>query len=313
MNSKKKKALQTAIIVCGAVVYLITVVLQLKFMIPGGPLKQRGNAANGLIAQFQVMDSVLLVIFTKKKGFLTQALLNFLNTSLVFAALIKTANVGSIPGAVIPLTTIATASILYSYISKTERINTELKESYQQAIEQNRIIQEKDESLRFLAYYDRLTGMPNRQLFNEELEKRISSGSGCIVLYADIDDFREINDTYGHATGDDIIREYSQKLTDYCGDSIFAAKLGGDQYAMILDGAFDKEDVTKFVDRVANIFSTPVKIRGDVFSLSASYGSAAFPTDSRSAEDLFRCAEEAMFKAKSQGKNKLVFHSDREE
>ena len=277
---------------------------------PAGTTRSSSNGANGVIGQIMVVISVGLVLLAKKKGFITAAVLNGFNSLFVlFTQYIGNGNKGALPGVVVSALSIVICFIIYFYVSRTEKMNAELTESYQQAIEQAHMIEEKDESLKFLAYYDRLTEMPNRQSFIDELDERIGKNSSCTVIYCDIDDFKQINDNFGHNIGDELLIQYSDKLKEYCGDDIFAAKIGGDEYGFILGAGYNAEDVINVVNGIAGIFSTQVNIRGDVFAITASYGAATFPNDSRSSEDLFRCAETAMFTAKAQGKRQLCFYS----
>lgn len=276
------------------------------------PAKQGGpktNGLNGVIGQIQVVVAVSLVLLCKKLGFLTVSVLCGTNALFVlFTQVLSGKNPGALPGVVVSALSIVICFIIYFYVSRTEKMTAELTESYQQAIEQTRIIEEKDETLKFLAYYDRLTQMPNRQSYMDELDGRINSNSSCTVIYCDIDDFKQINDNFGHNIGDELLIKYSEKLQEYCGSEIFAAKIGGDEFGFILGAGYNGEDIINVVNGIANIFGTQVDIRGDVFALTASYGAATFPNDSRSSEDLFRCAETAMFTAKAQGKRQLCFY-----
>ena len=336
MEPKKKRDNTIIFLVIGIVLYLALFMLNSRMSRPAGaggnaaggppssvsqsedqnaggpPASAQGgasNGANGIIAQIMVVDSVALVLLAKKKGFITAAVLNGFNTLFVlFTQVIARGNSNALPGVVVSAISILTCFIIYFYVSRTEKMNAELTESYQQAIEQTRIIEEKDETLKFLAYYDRLTQMPNRQSYIDELETRISSNTACTVVYCDIDDFRQINDSFGHNIGDELLLQYSEKIQQYCGDDIFAAKIGGDEFGFILGEGNTAEDVINVVNGIANIFGTQINIRGDIFAVTASYGVAVFPTDSRSSEDLFRCAETAMFAAKAQGKRQLCFY-----
>ena len=272
-----------------------------------GILHQGNSSIQGIIAQVQVLLSVIMVLTNRKKGLITAVALNLANTVylIVFVSFIRK---GSLPaGAIVSLVTVAIAAILYAFLAKNEKMHDDLAKSYQEAIETNRIIQEKDEVLQYLAYYDRLTQMPNRQLFMETLEEHIASGDECSVIYVDLDDFRRINDNYGHSTGDELLVSYAKKIEALCGDDAFAAKIGGDEFGIILGSGLTADDVYVFVTRMSEIFDTPIDIRGEVFTTTASFGAATFPQDARSAEDLFRCSETAMFTAKSGGKNQLCF------
>lgn len=277
-----------------------------------GPLEglsRSGNASiQGVIAQIQVLLSVVMVLTNRKKGMIAAGALNLFNALYLLAfTFVRSGGKAFPPGIVVSLVTVAIAAIIYAFLARNDKMHEELAESYQEVIENNRIIQEKDEVLQYLAYYDRLTQMPNRQMFMENLEESIANGEEVNIIYVDLDDFRRINDNYGHSTGDELLVAYSRRIEQLCGDDAFAAKIGGDEFGVILGSGLTADDIYVFVTRMSEIFDTPVEIRGEVFTTTASFGAASFPMDARSAEDLFRCAETAMFTAKSGGKNQLCF------
>jgi diguanylate cyclase (GGDEF)-like protein len=268
------------------------------------------NGLAGVIGQIEVVASLLMVLFAFKKGFIAGCIFNGVNAFFVlFMQVIKADNKGALPGCAVSLISIVTLSIIYHYVKKTRKINDELSESYEKAVEQANLLKEKDESLQFLAYYDTLTAMPNRAMFIDNLNERLKESKNTTILYIDLDNFRHINDTFGHNLGDDLLKIYAERLHKLCGKEIFAAKIGGDEFGMILGEEYaSAEMVNNFAASVAREFSEPINIRGDVFSITASFGASNFPNDTRSAEDLFRCAETAMFTAKANGKNQLCFY-----
>ncbi|MCR5121071.1 MAG: GGDEF domain-containing protein [Ruminococcus sp.] len=268
---------------------------------------------SGVIGQIEVVASLLMVLFAFKKGFITAILLNGSNAMFVlFKEVIGSGHTSALPGVAVSLISIVTVSIIYHYVSKTRKINDELTDSYEKAVEQANMLKEKDQTLQFLAYYDTLTGMPNRALFIDKLNERLKESRNSTILYIDLDNFRHINDTFGHNLGDDLLKIYAERLNKLCGNDIFAAKIGGDEFGLILGEDYAlPEMVNSFAGQVAREFSEPINIRGDVFSITASFGASNFPNDTRSAEDLFRCAETAMFTAKANGKNQLCFYMRR--
>lgn len=278
-----------------------------------GPLtglaKSGNNSINGVIGQLQVMLTVIMVLTNRKKGFIVATALNLINALYIgiITILIKGSKNG-IPGVFVALFAIVILAIIYFFTIRNDKMHEDLTKSYEQAIENNRIIKEKDEVLSYLAYYDRLTQMPNRHSFMENLEERVASGDDCTIIYIDLDNFKNINDTYGHSLGDELLVSYAKKLENLCGEDNFVGKIGGDEFGIILHSGMSQNDVINFVSSLQSIFGEPVNIRGDVFSITASYGAANFPTDSRSSDDLFRCAESAMFNAKANGKNQLCFY-----
>ncbi|MBR6986236.1 MAG: GGDEF domain-containing protein [Ruminococcus sp.] len=277
-----------------------------------GPLKgmsRGGSSVSGIIAQLQVMISAILVLTNKKRGFITAVILNVFNLGFItLFSIVLAKNFNALPGVAVALCTLIISGIIYYFTQKTDKMHEELTKSYEQAIENNRIIQEKDEVLSYLAYYDRLTQMPNRHSFMENLEERIASGGDCTIIYIDIDNFKIINDTFGHSTGDELLVQYANRIEALCGENNFAAKIGGDEFGIILHSGYSSNDIINFVAQLQSVFSDTINLRGDDFSLTASFGTANFPSDARSTEDLFRAAESAMFSAKANGKNQLCFY-----
>lgn len=279
-----------------------------------GPLEGlkhvNNNFINGVIGQAQIFVCVAVTLITGKAGFIASSGISavFATYSLVYTVIIKGQS-RAIAGVAIYVSIVIIVGIVYYYISKTSKMHADLTESYEQVIENNRLIKEKDEVLSYLAYYDRLTQMPNRQLFMETLEDNAKNGVDCYVLYVDIDNFREVNEGYGHSTGDELLVEYAKRMEAIARENDFVAKIGGDEFGVIFLAGSTNQDVINCVAAIQEAFRDPVTIRGDKFSLTASYGAAHFPADARSAEDVFRCAETAMFASKANGKNQLSFFS----
>ena len=303
MVKEKNKASNMAALIVGIIVFLALFAFQ-------GKMSQKGNMSlNGIIAQLQVLISTVLVITNKKRGFISAMVLNAFNGLFVLIiAVIMRGQKTALPGVFVAVCTIITMAILYIYLAKTVKMHNELNASYEQEIENNRIIKEKDEVLQYLAYYDRLTQMPNRHLFMEKLDENINNKSNCTIIYADIDDFKKINDGYGHSTGDTMLTSYGERIEKICGDKNFAARIGGDEFGIILNGSLSENEITKIFETFKKAVGEPVSVNGGLFGSTMSFGIATFPNDGRSSEEVFRCAETAMFKAKENGKNMAWFY-----
>ena len=263
----------------------------------------------GMIAQAFSTETIFLVLLGGFPGFIVAVSLNFIYALYsLFFVIIHLGRTSAVPGVVMQFLSIFTNAIIFYFLNKNKKMHAELNESYEQAIENNRIIQEKDEVLSYLAYYDRLTQMPNRHLFMENLEERSNNAEEYTIIYADIDNFRHINDTFGHGVGDELLVKFAQRIEGICGEEIFSARIGGDEYGFILPNGYTQNDVVQFVAKLQGVFGESIEVKGEHFSLTASFGAATFPGDARSSEDLFRCAETAMFAAKTNGKNQLCFY-----
>jgi len=159
-----------------------------------------------------------------------------------------------------------------------------------------------EEELIYMAYHDPLTGLKNRKGFYERLESDILRakryGGQVVLLYIDIDRFKEVNDTLGHEAGDEVLREITRRIVDNLRQSDCVARVGGDEFAVVLGNAGGCE-VDVVVRKVTVILAQPYSAGGrDVAYVSGSVGVAFFPDDAVTASDLIRYADSAMYKVK---------------
>lgn len=167
--------------------------------------------------------------------------------------------------------------------------------------------------IRFMAYYDVLTKIPNRQLFHDRVEQAIHlarrNNTIVGVVFLDMDAFKSINDTMGHECGDQMILAISQKLTDGLRKSDTVARFGGDEFLILLNSIAEVEDISKIVDKILGIFEEPIILKGQEIFITASAGISVFPADGEDAETLIKHADIAMYTAKDKGKNQYAFCS----
>lgn len=268
------------------------------------------QSAGGAIIQAEIAITIVMLLFGKRKGLIAGAALHGASAVTAFVNAVRPeGDIWSLTDAFASLTAIGILLLIYFYLKGTDKMDEELRESYQDAIEKNRIIEEQDEKVRFLSYHDSLTGMPNRQMFMERLEQQIKEKGDCVVIYIDVDGFRRINDKFGHEVGDELLKKYAEKIERYCGKNAFAAKIGGDEFGVILESGMTSEAVYRYAEGISSVFGEPVNLGGNFYTVTASYGAASFPENAMTAADLFRCAETAMFNAKASGNNQLCFYT----
>lgn len=162
-----------------------------------------------------------------------------------------------------------------------------------------------------MAYHDALTGLPNRIRLAEhfeELWRPENAGLSCALLYIDLDLFKQANDTLGHAAGDALLREVGNRLQNMLRAHDLVARLGGDEFAVVL-GAFDNLDYsTTVASRIVRTLSLPYEIDGHIVQIGASVGVAPFVSGAVSIELLQYQADSALYRAKSEGRNRWAFH-----
>ena len=164
---------------------------------------------------------------------------------------------------------------------------------------------------------DILTGLPNRRQFFSELEKRIqltaSSGGRLGVGIVDLDGFKPINDVYGHPTGDRLLVEVGQRLRQQLGPSVFLARIGGDEFALITEDDASDRDILGIGERITELLSVPFEVQGTAARIGGSIGFAQFPSAARDAQALFERADYALYFAKQNDRgNAVIFSPDHE-
>lgn len=161
------------------------------------------------------------------------------------------------------------------------------------------------------ANFDVLTRLPNRQLFHERLMAQIdrarSVGDSLAVLLIDLDQFKEVNDNLGHDKGDALLIEVARRITQELGESVSCARVGGDEFAVTLSGSQVAAAAELLAQRLVAVLALPVRLGVERVFVSASIGIALFPNNSRSAEDLLRHADQALYAAKDKGRNGYCF------
>jgi diguanylate cyclase (GGDEF)-like protein len=164
------------------------------------------------------------------------------------------------------------------------------------------------EELRFQAYHDPLTGLANRTLFLERAEERldrVGHDGMPVLLFLDLDDFKIVNDTLGHAVGDRLLIDVADRLRDVLRPGDIAARLGGDEFAILLDDGPELQQAVSVADRIIEALRAPFLMQGQEITVGASIGVAAARTGSEAAHELLRNADVAMYKAKGSGKNRV--------
>lgn len=176
-------------------------------------------------------------------------------------------------------------------------------------ISQRKISEEK---IKFMAYYDGLTKLPNKTLFmkklNEQLEKMKSKKLEGAVLFIDLDDFKNINDIMGHKFGDELIVNLAKKIERLIGIEDTICRFGGDEF-IILNPSIKESEMDKYLNRILSLFNESHKIEDKSIFITASIGAALYPKDGTDPGTLLKNADAAMYKAKELGKNRFALYN----
>ena len=164
-----------------------------------------------------------------------------------------------------------------------------------------------EETIRKLAYHDALTGLPNRTLFNNrlalELTRTQRSKKKLSVMLLDLDRFKNVNDTMGHSAGDQLLKEVGKRLSDIVRSSDTVARMGGDEFIILLPDLDKINDTTKIARKILDAIRTPFHIHNIELKITTSLGISVYPYDGEDAETLIKNADISMYKAKDSGRN----------
>ncbi|MFK0206359.1 EAL domain-containing protein [Agrobacterium sp. NPDC090283] len=168
------------------------------------------------------------------------------------------------------------------------------------------------EKVQELAFCDPLTGLPNRARFNERfgsvLAEASSATQGFALIIVDLDNFKDVNDTLGHAAGDELLRKVTTQLSSVLHDGDMLARLGGDEFAILLENVRARDELAKVADRLLGCVRQPFHIGERDLFVSASFGIASHPDDGTTGDDLFARADAALYEAKARGRNNYQFY-----
>jgi diguanylate cyclase (GGDEF)-like protein/PAS domain S-box-containing protein len=170
-----------------------------------------------------------------------------------------------------------------------------------------------EEQFRRLAQYDILTGLPNRALLYDRLERAISqarrSRSMVAVLFIDIDRFKHVNDTLGHAAGDLLLKQVSERFSKCVRSDDTVGRLSGDEFAIVLSALASPQDAAIVAKKLVDALNRPFHLHGADLFVTASIGITVYPTDSADQDELIRNADVAMYRAKDRGRNNYQFYT----
>jgi len=178
----------------------------------------------------------------------------------------------------------------------------------------NRRLTSSLSQVQHLANHDSLTGLPNRALFNDRLQRAILKArrekSLFALLYIDIDRFKSINDQYGHSAGDEVLKASCNRMMACTRDSDSLGRLGGDEFAVLLEDLRSPEDALEIAKKIQSAIALGVSVGGELIDTTISVGVSIYPNDADSEEGLFKRADTAMYRSKMSGRNSISMYAD---
>ncbi len=173
--------------------------------------------------------------------------------------------------------------------------------------------QQEQDHIHHIAYHDSLTGLPNRDMFRQRLQAAMARAERndqlLAVMFLDLDRFKNINDSLGHNTGDQLLKEIAKRLLSCMRLTDTVARQGGDEFTIVLDGITHVDEVEEVAKRILSSLREPFNISGHEFSSSISIGITIYPLDERDIDLVLKNADKAMYAAKESGRNRYMFYT----
>jgi diguanylate cyclase (GGDEF)-like protein/PAS domain S-box-containing protein len=174
-------------------------------------------------------------------------------------------------------------------------------------------IKEQQEKIKHQARYDALTDLPNRNLFDEELHNAIhrpqQEREFFALFFIDLDNFKYVNDTYGHAIGDEVLVVVATRLRHIFRQDDTIARFGGDEFVVLVKSLDKAEYTSQLAQKILAVFEEPIRIGGQSFEITASIGISLYPQDALDVQTLIEQADQAMYSAKKNGRNTYRFYT----
>ena len=196
-------------------------------------------------------------------------------------------------------------------LAQTEIALTESREILADTQAALAVSQEEERDARRRALHDSMTGLPNRDLFDDRLSNAISLAQRhdwtLAVMFLDLDGFKQINDTHGHAAGDSVLKEVAGRLTLHSRDEDTVCRNGGDEFLYLLVNPRGRENIERIAGLVSANIAKPIAVGNSQFVVNASIGVAVYPADGATGDELVKCADTAMYSAKKRGGGAAFF------
>ena len=304
MNNKNNEQKNMLILVIGVIVIIII------FLFAYGILGTEAfRPFSGVFAQIGIISSVIVVLTNKKRGFITMVVTWCITVIPSFIGLIISKNVARLPGIGLSILAIIIDYIIYSNIAQSDAMREELDTQNKNLIESNKLMEEKDKSLRILAYKDQLTGMDNKTYLCERIDEVIKQNQTFSIIYFDMDNFKGINDAFGPEVGDAAMIAYAERLAAFCEKKYLCAKTNGDDFAILITGSHSEAELTNIIEQLRLTMNMLMNVHGRNFAITSSYGVVSYPNDGENSATLLSNAIISVYRAKAGGKDRAYFYS----
>ena len=199
---------------------------------------------------------------------------------------------------------------LQHYVNLLKRSNQTLEETVKK---RTKVLEDQRNILNHQAHYDALTNLPNRVMFQKEIQEVMNHArktkNNFALLFIDLDQFKKINDSYGHDTGDQVIRIAATRIKKAIQKNDRLARLGGDEFTILVEGYTYTKDLEYYAQKIIDTIQEPIIIGNTTMFISCSIGISLYPDDTTSYQDMIKYADTAMYKAKELKRGQYTFYS----
>lgn len=304
----EKKSSFTRIVVC-VILYVVLAFFLIRTSEVDSRIKfinLETSAYRGIITQLQMLISLYLALKELRPGCIAAILINIMSVLSSAVFMLRHTSAASLPGLISYLGVLVIIALICTYKKRVSEYINKIKY-------QRKSLEESEKKLYHMAYFDSLTGLPNKELFVIQLDQAIHiakrNATLIGVIFIDLDSFKSVNDTMGHTTGDIVLKEIGTRLRSCLRQEDTVSRYGGDEFLIRVSQIEKVEHLYKVVDKIMNVFNNAVIIHNMDFFISASVGVAVFPVDGSDSETLITNADIAMYSAKKNGKNQSVYCS----
>ena len=311
MDKKRIKASKFGNLLLFAIAYVLLSVVIRDIALTDKNIKILGfeittSALRGIITQIQMLISVYIVLKENKMGYIASVLLNMYSMLIAIFFMVQTKSPTALPGIISYGGAFLIITLIILYKRRASAYLTEIESQKMNLIE-------SESKLQKMAFYDSLTGLPNKELFINRLEQNISlakrNGKLIGTMFIDLDSFKSVNDTMGHSAGDIVLKSVAERFAFSVRKEDTVSRFGGDEYLIQICNFEKVEDLHKITKKIMDLLQKPILVNNVEFVITASVGVAVYPVDGEDPETLIKNADIAMYAAKNKGKNESVFCS----
>ena len=251
----------------------------------------------GVIAQLQIMILLYLTLNFAFKGFFAALILIVFSISSLTAVMIIDSTILYLPGLIAYLTVLIIMYFVYNY---QQEINLKVDE-----------LEKEKKKLQYMAYYDNLTAVANREMLIKRLDYLSSMEAAESInyklIFVDFKNFKRINDSWGYEIGDFILQEIAARLQKVVNENDLTGRLGGDEFAVIVQREMTDKNLRRYIRKIKREVEKPYRFENREISLDTNFGVSTFPDDGTNSKEIIRSADIAMYKAKNSNDKEIEF------